>query len=214
MSMRFSRLSTGCVHHVPPLTQSDVVEISVLWLVLLSLSLLVRRHSQLLTQFGLALIPFTLFHAYLVSRNRTTLEYMEGMSRVRTAQSNESPDDVRASSELDREAPMPSARLAELLGASGRTSEDTDSEALPLQRPQTQHPASRLASRYNVYDVGMWNNWCQVMGNNVWLWWAPVDAGELNGIRFPVNESIWEMLQQEQRLLESESQPGTSRDAA
>ncbi|WFD19224.1 protein S-acyltransferase [Malassezia caprae] len=50
-----------------------MVEIPLLWIALLALTLLL----------SLALIPFFLYHVYLISVNMTTLENMEGVSQVR-----------------------------------------------------------------------------------------------------------------------------------
>lgn len=43
------------------------------------------------------------------------------------------------------------------------------------------------------YDIGKWNNWTQVFGNNILLWFIPIrtdnsEEGTNNGFNFKTNE--------------------------
>ncbi|WFC96044.1 protein S-acyltransferase [Malassezia brasiliensis] len=79
---------------------TEDIALPVSWMALAVVALVVRRP---LTQFALALTPFATFHAYLATRNYTTLEYIEGMERVR--RDGDAPETPR----------VPYARLASLL---------------------------------------------------------------------------------------------------
>lgn len=78
------------------------------------------------------LIPFFLFHLWLIARNTTTIEFCE---RMRTA------------------------------------SEGGDEPAAGIPR----------------YDLGIYRNFCQVLGSNPLLWLIPVGGPPGDGITFPVN---------------------------
>lgn len=147
--------------------------------------------------FTLVLVPFTLFHVYLLVYNRTTLEYMEGASRVRFADQDAEP----------AEGPPPVEQR--LLGVLARGSEDRasaperpsqPSETTRLMRAQRMsraqnHEFQRVASQYNLYDVGLLGNLRQVLGRHWWLWWAPLNDPDTDGVHYPINEAAWTRLQ-------------------
>lgn len=46
----------------------------------------------------------------------------------------------------------------------------------------------------NVFDLGKYNNWCQVMGEDRWRWFWPVGNSIGNGLEFPYNEGAYQSL--------------------
>ncbi len=53
----------------------------------------------------------------------------------------------------------------------------------------------------NIFDLGKYNNWCQVMGEDPWRWFLPVGNSVGNGLEFPYNESAYQSLLQLQSEL-------------
>ncbi|SPO39781.1 uncharacterized protein PSFLO_05262 [Pseudozyma flocculosa] len=135
--------------------------------------------------FGCTLAPFAGYHAYLILKNRTTLEAMEGSGRVRL-RARHDPRREKVHDRLRRIADAAS-------GGGGRRSQEghaapteadrgsTSTSADPVWRSdehltREERRALKKANRLNVYDVGLRRNWRQVMGNDPWLW--PVPIGE------------------------------------
>lgn len=54
----------------------------------------------------------------------------------------------------------------------------------------------RCRKYWNVFDIGMKENWIQVMGSNRWLWFVPVFNSLGNGLHFPVNEDSYNKMMQ------------------
>jgi hypothetical protein len=46
----------------------------------------------------------------------------------------------------------------------------------------------------NVFDMGKYNNWCQVMGDDKWRWFLPVGNSIGNGLEFPYNQDAYQSL--------------------
>lgn len=147
---------------------TDDIALPVSWMVLAVVALVVRRT---LTQFALALTPFASFHAYLATKNYTTLEYIEGMERVR--RDGEMPDDA---------PPASYARLATLLAP-----RDGAHEQLLPRTPR--------APRHHLYNVGARANWRQVLGPHAALWWAPVETPVCDGVHYDIDQATWDALQ-------------------
>lgn len=122
------------------------------------------------------LVPFAIFHVYLITHNRTTLEYMEGFSHVKQN--------------------MPQQDARSRLGALSRGKGQGQSPSTLERKFQT------LASRHSMYDVGALTNWRQVMGRNCWLWPLPLGepcvfmlTSDTDGIHYPVDQRAFGMLQ-------------------
>lgn len=118
--------------------------------------------------FGMALIPFTAYHAYLILQNRTTLESMEGGGRVRISVS-------RPSSLPPRESV--SDRLRRLAGNSAAAAPSTspdDQWRRDEELSRDERKALAKANKINIYYIGMRENWKFVMGRNALLWWVPI----------------------------------------
>lgn len=153
------------------------IALPISWILLAALALIV----------GMALLPFFIFHVYLTSVNKTTLEYMEGMERV--GEENQARDSAPPSSRQ---------RLANLLT---READDEAHEALlPTTSASQLTPAQgqalrKAASRHNLYHVGIAANWRQVLGRSAWLWWAPVETPVCDGVHYRVNNESWVALQ-------------------
>ncbi|WFD29985.1 protein S-acyltransferase [Malassezia sp. CBS 17886] len=164
------------------------------WIALFALSLVL----------SLTLVPFGIFHFYLLCTNRTTLEYMEGTSRVRIG-------DAPPPAAPGDEASASRHHLARLLRRSLQGTRDESSDDAPLSSdvPDADTPllapthltaAQRrhftgLASRVNLYNVGLLANLEQAFGRPVYLWLLPVGRPHCDGIQYPVNEAAWCALQ-------------------
>lgn len=131
--------------------------------------------------FGVALIPFAVYHAWLICRNRTTIESMEGAGRVRT------------SAARDPERTPVEDRLSAVAGDASLRSEDDATQALATEGPsdtdrrrkaphswkqdelltKEERRALKRAGELNIYDVGVRDNWCQIMGRTWWMWFIP-----------------------------------------
>ena len=123
------------------------------------------------------LVPFTLFHVLLILTNRTTLEYVEGTARLRRADdTNTEPVDPDDGSDRTHERLL--SALAKVGGQPPRPSSEDDAEvgqqATRLSRAQ-EREYQRIASKHNVFNVGLCANVTQAMGRHWWLWWVPVN---------------------------------------
>lgn len=147
--------------------------------------------------FGLALVPFCAYHAYLICRNRTTLESMEGSGRVRISV-------PRSSSMPKRESVTD--RLRKLAPQNGRTQgrssqevsggQEVDAWKRDEELTREERKTLRKANNLNIYDISVRRNWCSVMGNNWILWWFPVGQPEGNGSSYEVNEKTLQKLEE------------------
>ncbi|EPQ30279.1 uncharacterized protein PFL1_02395 [Pseudozyma flocculosa PF-1] len=122
--------------------------------------------------FGCTLAPFAGYHAYLILKNRTTLEAMEGSGRRAAAAGGAAKRATPPPTEADR----------------GSTSTSAD----PVWRSdehltREERRALKKANRLNVYDVGLRRNWRQVMGNDPWLWPVPIGEPVPDGYTYLVN---------------------------
>ncbi|WFD34745.1 protein S-acyltransferase [Malassezia cuniculi] len=95
-----------------------------------------------------------MFHLYLILRNRTTLEYMEGVSHVQRGSQSRSPSQGQS---------QHSALLSRLNEVSG-----------PRATHQRDKRFQKFALQHNMYDTGLFANWRQVMGTRWWLWLVPL----------------------------------------
>ncbi|PWN33797.1 zf-DHHC-domain-containing protein [Meira miltonrushii] len=147
--------------------------------------------------FGLALVPFCGYHAYLICRNRTTLESMEGSGRVRISVPRPSslPKRESVADRLRRLAPKTD-------GAQGRSSQEAseNQEGNAWKRDEEltrdERKTLRKANNLNIYDINVRRNWCSVMGDNWILWWFPIGHPEGNGMSYEVNEKTLQKLEE------------------
>lgn len=147
--------------------------------------------------FGLALVPFCAYHAYLICRNRTTLESMEGSGRVRISvlRSSSTPKRESVADRLRKLAPKTD-------GVQGRSSQDRtgDQDGDVWKRDEEltreERKTLRKANNLNIYDISVRRNWCSVMGDNWMLWWFPVGQPEGNGTSYEVNEKTLQKLEE------------------
>lgn len=147
--------------------------------------------------FGLALIPFSAYHAYLICRNRTTLESMEGAGRVRISV-------PRSSSLPPRESV--SDRLRRLARTNGSSDDSTalrtgasqhgDAWKRDEELTREERKTLRKANKLNIYDVGARRNWCSVMGDRWPQWWIPVGNPESDGHIYEVNPHTLQRLEE------------------
>lgn len=141
-------------------------------------------------QFGLALLPFAGYHAYLISRNRTTLESMEGAGRVRISLSPQSTTHRRDNV---------SDRLRRLAGSNvtstpQRVTEDGWKTDEQLTREERR--ALQKTNKLNIYNVGIRENWRAVMGNDWRLWFVPIGDPECDGYSYQINTDNLQRLEE------------------
>ena len=123
--------------------------------------------------FSVALIPFTAYHAYLICKNRTTIESMEGAGRIRVRAADTAPGPIRSGVEhrlQDLVRRDDSAHRASSEAGARKSSEWKSDEALS----RDERRALKRAAKVNIYDLGIAENWRQLMGRHWWLWFIPV----------------------------------------
>ncbi|KDN46962.1 zf-DHHC-domain-containing protein [Tilletiaria anomala UBC 951] len=148
--------------------------------------------------FGVAVIPFTAYHAYLICKNRTTIESMEGSGRIR----------IHASDTITSSRPRLENRLRNLVrrstdrGQVNRPSltREWQDEQLPGWKSdevltKEERRALKQAGKVNVYDIGPSENWKQIMGRRPLLWWIPLGEPESDGFSYTVDAEKLENLQ-------------------
>lgn len=142
-------------------------------------------------QFGMALLPFGLYHLYLILKNRTTIESMEGSGRVRIASKSHSNSNHNNS---PNEPDQPRMSIEDRLKGLTSTSSSTQTQ----RRKQTWKPDESLtkserkllkkANKLNIYNVGAFKNWKFVMGDNWIYWFFPIGKPDCDGIEYEINE--------------------------
>ncbi|PWZ03079.1 zf-DHHC-domain-containing protein [Testicularia cyperi] len=153
--------------------------------------------------FGASLVPFAGYHAYLIAKNRTTIESMEGSGRIRL-RAQPSRDRARLQDRL-RKAVDPTSR------SSAHDDHASDGTSYPRSHPSSAQPgprwrpdehlsreerrALRKAGKLNVYDVGIRNNWALIMGRIWYLWFVPWGEPESDGYHFLVQTSTLSKLE-------------------
>lgn len=152
---------------------------------------------RFISKFGVALIPFAGYHLYLILRNRTTLESMEGAGRVRV-QSPQSSDRQDVSVRLRRltgtnsdaaeEEGVPqseSPTAASSRSASG--AQQAEAWRRDEQLTREERRVLKKAGKLNIYNVGWRDNWYYLMGRN-WKWWfVPLGEPESDGYSYLVH---------------------------
>lgn len=133
------------------------------------------------------MIPFASYHAYLICRNRTTLESMEGGGRVRIAAPS------RSSSSRPREDV--SDRLRRLAGGSAVGGPSDDEWKRDEQLTREERKALKKANKLNIYNVGIKENWRIVMGNDYRLWMLPIGEPDGDGYSHHINTDILQQLE-------------------
>jgi palmitoyltransferase len=147
--------------------------------------------------FGLALVPFSGYHAYLICRNRTTLESMEGAGRVRIS--------VQRPSNLPPREDV-SDRLRKLAGRSSAEEDRTPRQSLEANNDETwrrdeqltreERRTLRRANKLNIYNVGVRRNWQFIMGGSWPMWLVPLGNPISDGQSYEVNEATLKELEQ------------------
>lgn len=140
--------------------------------------------------FGASLVPFAGYHAWLICKNRTTIESMEGSGRIRLRVKRDNAGRGRVEERLrgiveGREAGRGGQRRREDSG--WRSDEHLSRE---------ERRALKQASKLNVYDVGAASNWRQIMGDVWYLWFVPIGEPQSDGFSFLVNTKTLQELEQ------------------
>ncbi len=124
--------------------------------------------------FGVALLPFTGYHAYLICKNRTTIESMEGQGRIRVRAAG--PDAAQRKSRVESRlqslirSSQDRPRVSTELASDGQDSSSWKAdEALSRE----ERKALKKASKINIYDLGPSENWKQIMGRRWYHWVLP-----------------------------------------
>jgi palmitoyltransferase len=144
--------------------------------------------------FGASLVPFAGYHAWLICKNRTTIESMEGSGRIRLRVKRDAArprveDRLRSAMRTSTDAPPPAPARGAGGGGAGVWRSDE-------HLTRNERRALKKASKLNVYDVGARSNWRQVMGDVWYLWFVPVGEPLSDGIGFLVNTRTLQELEQ------------------
>ncbi|KAK0527722.1 palmitoyltransferase for Vac8p [Tilletia horrida] len=148
--------------------------------------------------FGLALVPFAGYHAFLICRNKTTIESMEGGGRVRLPSER-----LRAGQTGGRPSRVNvQDRLRQIVAAHPSPTHDGDDVHRPDVESDTgatrwredeelsrqERKALKKANQLNVYDIGWRRNWRVMMGQQWWEWFLPWGEPDTDGFAYDVNQ--------------------------
>ncbi|SJX61160.1 uncharacterized protein SRS1_12382 [Sporisorium reilianum f. sp. reilianum] len=145
--------------------------------------------------FGASLVPFAGYHAWLICKNRTTIESMEGSGRIRLRVKRDEArprveDRLRGivRSSLDAQERYGNSQARNAGNKGGWRSDEH------LTRDERR--ALKKASKLNVYDVGTSSNWRQVMGDKWYLWFVPIGDPLSDGFSFMVQTRTLQELEE------------------
>ncbi|SPO21797.1 uncharacterized protein UTRI_01287_B [Ustilago trichophora] len=150
--------------------------------------------------FGASLVPFAGYHAWLICKNRTTIESMEGSGRIRLRVKRDEArprvEDrlrgiVRNSLEAQRRQRDGDSHREASRGRSGAGTWRSDEH---LTRDERR--ALKKASKLNVYDVGAVSNWRLIMGDVWYLWFLPIGEPQSDGFSFLVKTQTMKQLEE------------------
>ncbi|SNX82467.1 uncharacterized protein MEPE_01173 [Melanopsichium pennsylvanicum] len=153
--------------------------------------------------FGASLVPFAGYHAYLILRNRTTIESMEGSGRIklRVKRDENRPkveDRLRGIVRRSLETHNRDHHLNRQNQGSenGTRTEDGGVWRSDEHLTREERRALKKASKLNVYDVGAASNWRQVMGNKWYFWLLPIGEPLHDGFSYPVQTQTMRKLEE------------------
>ena len=147
--------------------------------------------------FGASLVPFAGYHAYLICKNRTTIESMEGSGRVRLrVKRNERRPRVEDRLRGMMRASMDGQSREEETHQGGGRRRDEGVWRSDEHLTREERRALKKASKLNVYDVGAGSNWRQVMGDKWYLWFLPVGEPTSDGFSFLVQTRTLKQLEE------------------
>ncbi|KAE8242220.1 hypothetical protein A4X06_0g7115 [Tilletia controversa] len=181
----------------------------VTWAVLLLISFI----------FGMALIPFSVYHCYLICKNKTTIESMEGGGRVRLPSermrngSGSRPSRVNVQDRLRQivgnpQLGFPPRPLSHLDDQDAAQRWRADEELTREERK-----ALKKANKLNLYDVGWKRNWRMIMGRTWWEWFLPWGEPEADGFYWDINTRALEELDRiTMRIRTGQDPPPARRD--
>ncbi|SAM76804.1 uncharacterized protein UBRO_01638 [Ustilago bromivora] len=147
--------------------------------------------------FGASLVPFAGYHAWLIFKNRTTIESMEGSGRIRL-RSKKNPARPRVEDRLRgivRNSIDTQRRVAEEPRQSGGRREARGWRS-DEHLTREERKALKKASKLNLYDVGAGSNWRQIMGDVWYLWFIPVGEPLTDGFSFLVQTRTMKKLEE------------------
>ncbi|CEH16485.1 Predicted DHHC-type Zn-finger protein [Ceraceosorus bombacis] len=122
--------------------------------------------------FGIALIPFAGYHAWLICRNKTTLESMEGSGRVRL-QAQRAPGRESVTERLRRLAAEDEGERPEEHSTGQTSSDQSGQERNNEELTREERKALKRAGKLNIYDLGASENWKFMMGRRWFMWFVP-----------------------------------------
>ncbi|CDU24751.1 uncharacterized protein SPSC_04584 [Sporisorium scitamineum] len=151
--------------------------------------------------FGASLVPFAGYHTWLICKNRTTIESMEGSGRIRLRVKR---DEARPRVEDRlRGIVRSSLNVQERYGNGngharngGRNNASKGGWRSDEHLTRDERRALKKASKLNVYDVGASSNWRQVMGDKWYLWFVPVGDPLSDGFSFLVQTRTMQKLEE------------------
>ncbi|KAJ9477640.1 Palmitoyltransferase PFA3 [Pseudozyma hubeiensis] len=164
--------------------------------------------------FGASLVPFAGYHAWLICKNRTTIESMEGSGRVR----------LRV--KRDERRPRVEDRLRGIVGSAAQQRGEDGGRAernrggkqggwrSDEHLSREERRALKKASKLNVYDVGAAGNWRQVMGDKWYLWFVPVGEPLSDGFGFLVQTKTLQKLEEITASIRVRDEQGQNRPSS
>ncbi|KAL9931452.1 hypothetical protein V8E36_009738 [Tilletia maclaganii] len=142
--------------------------------------------------FGIALVPFAIYHAYLMCRNKTTIESMEDSGRFRLPS-----DQLRGTASNRPSRVNLQDRLRQVVGSQGgpnaplppsaRQDSDTSRWRGDEELTREERKALKKANKLNVYDIGVGRNWRMMMGQKWWEWFLPWGSPSSDGFCYDIN---------------------------
>ncbi|PWN41221.1 zf-DHHC-domain-containing protein [Ceraceosorus guamensis] len=159
--------------------------------------------------FGIALIPFAGYHAWLICRNKTTLESMEGSGRVRL-QAQRAPGRESVTERLRRLAAEDEDHRPEEHSTGQTSSDQSGQERNNEELTREERKALKRAGKLNIYDLGASENWKFMMGRRWFMWFVPTGEPDSDGHAYAVNDIT---LAELRRITSSIRQRGASTPA-
>ncbi|KAE8250727.1 hypothetical protein A4X13_0g4446 [Tilletia indica] len=171
--------------------------------------------------FGIALIPFSIYHSYLICKNKTTIESMEGGGRIRLPSerlhngSGPRPSRVNVQDRLRQIVANPQLGFPPQPPSHLHDEDSAKRWRADEELTREERKALKKANKLNLYDIGWKRNWRMIMGRTWWEWFLPWGEPEADGFYWDINTRALEELDRvTMRIRTGEDPPAARRDEA